>query len=56
MGIFSSKHDENVAKLQEAREDLAELGPHHTDMESAEYLRRNRAVYDAEKALPWWRR
>lgn len=38
-----------LQKLKDARKALADLGPHHTDVESDEYLRRNRAVYEAEK-------
>lgn len=45
-----------LQRLRNARKALSELGGHHTDVESDEYLRRNKAVGDAEKVVRFGKR
>lgn len=52
MGKSSKKSA--VDRLRKARKDLAALP--NTKDETPEYRRRNAAVVQAEKAVPWWRR
>lgn len=42
-----------VQKLKAARK---KLNAYHCDKPDAEYDRRNKAVINAEKQVPWWRR
>ncbi|MEU8185982.1 hypothetical protein [Micromonospora carbonacea] len=50
--------DERKAAIQQhkdARKHLAEVSSKTTEV-TDEYLAANRAVIDAEKNIPWWRR
>lgn len=50
--------DERKAAIQQhkaARRNLAEVSGKTTEV-TDEYLAANRAVIDAEKNIPWWRR
>lgn len=55
---MAKKNEKTAAlkRLRKAREALSQLGPHHTDVESDEFLRRNKAVGDAEQALKFGKR